>query len=142
MKKGAFAGAVRTGEVAILELHDVPPPVRSGLNGGLKCIVIMKAMSKRQADPSPKEKPKISEQVQMEIVQKYLEEHYSTWPDIPLPALKGSTPRQAAASKQLRPLLEDLLKDFINRSERERRQGHPGYDFSKLARELGFDELA
>ncbi len=100
------------------------------------------AMSKRQADPSPKEKPKIPEQVQMEIVQKYLEEHYSTWPDIPLPALKGSTPRQAAASKQLRPLLEELLKDFINRSERERRQGHPGYDFSKLARELGFDELA
>ena len=99
------------------------------------------AMRKHSPAPASKEIPEIPEEVQREIVQNYLEQHYSTWPDIPLPALKGSTPRQAAASKQLRPLLQDLLKDFINRSERERKLGQPGYDFRRLARELGFDEL-
>lgn len=99
------------------------------------------AMRKHKLAPPSKEMPEIPEEVQREIVQSYLEQHYSTWPDIPLPALKGSTPRQAAASKQLRPLLEELLKDFINRSDREKKMGQHDYDFRKLARELGFENF-
>jgi hypothetical protein len=63
-------------------------------------------------------------------------DHYATWPDIPLPALKGKTPRAAMKSKDGRERVEALITDF------ERSQGRgdttmPRYDFNELRAMLG-----
>ena len=45
-----------------------------------------------------------------------LDQHWATWPDIPLPALRGLTPRQAAKDPGGRELLESVLLDFESRN--------------------------
>ena len=60
--------------------------------------------------------------------------HWRTWPDIPLPALGGQTPRQAAATPAGRERLDVLLLDFAGR------EGTPNAmqpDIAALRRELG-----
>lgn len=63
-------------------------------------------------------------------------EHWATWPDIPLPALRGRTPRQAARTAAGRERLEALLLEFAGR---ELPPGMPGPDLEALRRELGLD---
>ncbi|MHB1391091.1 MAG: YecA family protein [Thermoleophilia bacterium] len=61
--------------------------------------------------------------------------HWATWPDIPLPALEGQTPREAAGSPLGRERLEALLLDFESKAK-----GAPGMigpDVVALRRELG-----
>nr|WP_249010366.1 hypothetical protein [Conexibacter sp. DBS9H8] len=47
----------------------------------------------------------------------------ASWPDEPVPALGGLTPRQAAASDRERPYLEALLRDFEHAGDHERARG-------------------
>jgi hypothetical protein len=61
-------------------------------------------------------------------------EHWRTWPDMPLPALRGRTPRQAAATPDGRERLEALFLDF---AEREGMPGAVAPDIAALRRELG-----
>ena len=71
------------------------------------------------------------------MVGQYYEEHYRKWLDEPLPALDGRTPREAAALKSARPKLISLLKAMENMAERQRREGRPAYDFSRMWEALG-----
>lgn len=61
-------------------------------------------------------------------------EHWRTWPDIPLPALRGKTPRQAAKTPAGRELLEVLLLDFASHGDASDVMGP---DVAALRRELG-----
>ena len=61
-------------------------------------------------------------------------EHWRTWPDTPLPALRGATPRQAAKTPGGRELLEVLLLDF---SARDDTSTVMRPDVAALRRELG-----
>ena len=68
------------------------------------------------------------------IMAKMSAEHWRTWPDIPLPALGGQTPRQAAKTPAGRERLEVLLLGFAAH------EGIPGAlqpDVAALRRELG-----
>jgi SEC-C motif len=69
----------------------------------------------------------------------FLDQQYHRWIDEPVPALGGKTPRQAAASKRLRPKLIDLLKSFENSEERFPAAGGKPYDFGWIWRELGLE---
>ena len=72
-----------------------------------------------------------------EIVMDFKRRHYADWPDCPLPALDGQTPRQAARSKQGRAALDVLLKEMENTERRA--LGRAAFDFSGLRRELGLE---
>jgi hypothetical protein len=61
-------------------------------------------------------------------------EHWRTWPDTPLPALGGKTPRQAAKTPEGRERLDVLLLDFAGRQEVPE-AFRP--DIAALRRELG-----
>jgi len=82
-------------------------------------------------------KERLPRKVEQEVIQQVLDKHYSTWPDEPLPALGGQTPREAVRTAEGRQAVEQLLRDFENANEHERRQGQPAYDFSKIRKELG-----
>lgn len=67
-----------------------------------------------------------------------LDRHWATWPDTPIPALRGMTPRHAARDPRGRELLESLLLDFEARNS----QGPGGFervDVTKLRKELGME---
>ena len=67
--------------------------------------------------------------------------HYRNFADIPLPALDGHSPRDAAADPVLRPKLLVLMKGHISRCDRERRTNGVDFDLNPLLAELGLDEI-
>jgi len=77
--------------------------------------------------------------VAAEITAQFYDEHYRKWLDMPLPALRGRTPREAASVPTARTKLVSLLKAMENTSERERREGRAAYDFTWMWGELGLE---
>jgi len=70
------------------------------------------------------------------MLAKYNADHYATWPDVPLPALKGKTPRAAMKTADGRERVEALIADF-ERSQDAGRVSTPRYDFNQLRAVLG-----
>jgi hypothetical protein len=99
---------------------------------------VERALERRSAPPA-RPAAELPPEVQAEVIGGYLEQHYRGWPDEPLPALRGQTPREAAQSKTGRPRLVALLKDMESLSARERLEGRPAYDFGWMWAELGLD---
>ena len=56
---------------------------------------------------------------------------------MPLPALGGKTPRQAAKTPKGVNLVVGLLRDFQKREEGEQRHRRGFYDINRLRKELG-----
>jgi hypothetical protein len=71
------------------------------------------------------------------LLLEFKERHYATWPDEPLPALSGKTPRQAVRTAQGRDAVDVLLKEIENHERRW--EGAGAFDFSRLRRELGLE---
>jgi hypothetical protein len=67
-----------------------------------------------------------------------LRAHYDTWPDVPLPALDGLTPREAAATPDGRDLVRDLLEDIEYGTYDL--PGGETVDFGAIRYELGLDD--
>jgi hypothetical protein len=95
------------------------------------------AMQNVESSGAPKDVGKLPPEVEREVVLKIKSEHYAKWPDEPLPALGGKTPREASRSETGRRALDDLLRDMENLEERARRSGQPAFDFGPLRKELG-----
>jgi hypothetical protein len=95
--------------------------------------------SPSRPDPAAKKRAKeIPPEIQWEIMSKYLSEHYANWPAMPLPALDGKTPLQAAKLKTYRPKLVELLKHLEQgEARRAKSSGLPAFDAGFLWERLG-----
>ena len=71
-----------------------------------------------------------------------LDDHYRKWLDVPIPALKGVSPREASKTGEGRKVLEELLKSLENIELRRWRSEGVGYPVDKLRRELDMVEQA
>jgi hypothetical protein len=90
--------------------------------------------------PVPGETPgEIPFELQARIAADFYEQHYRKWPDAPLPALAGRTPREAAEKPATRGKVVALLKQMENRATRQRRDGQTAYDFRWMWAELGLE---
>ncbi len=69
--------------------------------------------------------------------EKYLEDHYRKWVDMPISSLGGMTPREASKTQEGKAKLKEVLKFLENAEERRKRQGELSYDVSKLREVLG-----
>ena len=98
---------------------------------------VEEAMERMPAAKAGSSKGKLDPEVERDIILEFKAEHYGKWPDEPLPALGGQTPREAARSETGRRALDDLIRDLENREEHERKAGRPAHDFSTLRKELG-----
>jgi hypothetical protein len=81
--------------------------------------------------PAPRDIP---DDVERELVGRYLQDHYRRWLDAPLPALDGQTPREAARTDRGGAQVDALLKDIENSSLAM--PGGEAIDFAALRREL------
>lgn len=77
--------------------------------------------------------------VESGVVRRVLDRHYREWPDEPVPALGGRTPREAAEEGAGRERVAALIRSFEEMEETK----PPGqrYDFGWLWKELGLDDL-
>jgi hypothetical protein len=97
--------------------------------------------AKRRVATAPKEKAaEIPFEIESELLQKVKDEHYAKWPDEPLPALGGKTPRSAVRRADGRSRVIDLIRTMENSEERARKEGRPAYSFSRLREDLGLEE--
>lgn len=99
---------------------------------------IESAIKRVRRRPTPPEDP-VPPAEAGRVLAEFKDRHYRTWPDVPLPALDGRTPRHAARLKTLRPRLIDLLKDLENHEARAATPDSPAYDFRWMWRELGLE---
>lgn len=99
----------------------------------------------RLADPgpagrrAPEETAPVPPDVEARLVHEFKAQHYRDWPDRPLPALRGRTPREAARLPKWRPRLIELLKWMENQEARHATAARPAYDFGWVWRELGIE---
>lgn len=71
-------------------------------------------------------------------MKRLMDQHWATWPDIPVPALRGMTPRQASKDPQGRELLESLLMEFELQDLRQKDE-NSRVNIAKLRHELGLE---
>lgn len=74
------------------------------------------------------------------FLQREMEKHYFSWPDQPLPALGGKTAREAVKTAGGRSQVIELLREFENGEEHNRRAGRPYFDVGRLRAELGLEK--
>jgi len=87
-------------------------------------------------EPAPDEPLTEEDQTALDdLALKALATHYESWPDHPLPALDGRTPRRAVRTADGRRQVRALLKHLENSTGMV--EGMPEYDFSWLWQELG-----
>jgi hypothetical protein len=98
----------------------------------MKAAMRQHASAPREAEPS-----RIPPEIEREVLARFQDDHYAQWPDHPLPALEGKTPRAAVRTKSGRRAVLDIIHMMENGEERARRAGRPAYDFSRLRSELG-----
>lgn len=67
----------------------------------------------------------------------FLETVYLDWADRPSPALRGQTPRHAAADPRERPKVEALIRQLEQDDPVWRRTGQAGYDYDRLRQHVG-----
>ncbi|MGE0552556.1 MAG: hypothetical protein AB7R55_03915 [Gemmatimonadales bacterium] len=95
------------------------------------------ALADQQRRGPVREAPEIPLEIEQRVVGDFLERHYASWVDEPIPALGGRTPRHAARLKTVRPKVIELLKQIENGLARERAAGRPAIDLAWLWAELG-----
>jgi hypothetical protein len=79
----------------------------------------------------------IPPEVQRAVALKVKAQHYSTWADVPLPALDGISPREAVKTPEGRRKVEELLRTMENGEARERKRGGAAFDFTPIRESLG-----
>lgn len=84
----------------------------------------------RPAEPPPESQAMLTE---------FLAEHYRSWPDHPLPALAGRTPRHAARLKTQRAKVVAIVKDLEHHMAQDRRDGKPAVELGWLWDDLGLE---
>ncbi|HUP59664.1 MAG TPA: SEC-C domain-containing protein [Thermoanaerobaculia bacterium] len=82
--------------------------------------------------------PHVESPEEQAVVRQYKEKHYQKWLDMPLPALDGKTPRDAARSAKSRRELDLLLRDIENRENRLPEGTR--FDVRRLRTELGLKD--
>jgi hypothetical protein len=100
------------------------------------------ALRERRTAPAPASPVDVLPEELARVMREMQDRHYRDWLDTQIPALRGKTPREAARSASLRPLLIDLLRTMENHQARDVQRGQPGYDMTWLWSELGIARLA
>ncbi|HTY60383.1 MAG TPA: SEC-C domain-containing protein, partial [Bacteroidota bacterium] len=110
----------RLGDSAILTHIDVTPA-----EGMLK-ESMKKPLRGTSMPVSEKERHLLDSPELQNALKGMAQKHWDAWPDTPVPALRGMTPRQAAKDKLGRELLESLLMEY------EMRSAGTGDEFTKV----------
>jgi hypothetical protein len=72
--------------------------------------------------------------ISLNVIAEFKARHYETWPDVPLPALGGDTPRDHVRTAEGRRAVEVLLKDM---EFMEQTDPTTAFDVDRLRIELG-----
>lgn len=104
--------------------------------GGLVRRGLRDQVDPRACDPGEAPLEPLATSPELQAIElEFLRTHYVTWPDIPLPALRGKTPRQAVKTKKGRDEVTLILKQIESTEQRKQTGAH--YDVRELYESLG-----
>jgi hypothetical protein len=94
----------------------------------------------KEHPPSPREtKSPIPREVEQQLYDKFMREHYEKWIDEKIPALGNKSPREAVKKPSGKEKLVDLLKEIENAEEHRKRRGEVSFDATWLWERLGIE---
>jgi len=96
-----------------------------------------KARAAAKKSPGPEIPPELKAQVERE----FLKRNYERWPDEPVPAVGGKTPKAAVRTKEGRQAVIELLKEFeLHEARKVLGEGGEPFDFGFLWKRLGLEK--
>jgi len=103
---------------------------------------IVDPMSPKARETAPKSpEPEIPPELKAQVEREFLRRHYERWPDEPVPALGGKTPKAAVRTKKGRLAVIDLLKEFeLHEARKALGEGGEPFDFGFLWKRLGLEK--
>jgi len=85
--------------------------------------------------------PELPPDLKVQVEREFLKRHYERWPDEPVPALGGKTPKAAVRTKKGRQAVIELLKEFeIHEARKASWEGAEPFDFGFLWERLGLEK--
>jgi hypothetical protein len=99
-----------------------------------------------QAIKSSKDKPEkqidseIPMEIQQELYTQFMQKHSEKWLNEKIPLLGGKTPLEAVKTEEGKKKVVELLKDFENREEHNKREGRPYFDLSWMWERLNIEK--
>ena len=92
----------------------------------------------KQRQKPDRRAPDLPPDVMAEIIEKAIRQSYATWPDEPIPALGGKTPRQAIRTAAGLERVKGLLRGYeASETQQARRQGRRAISYAFLWKALG-----
>jgi len=93
--------------------------------------------NKKERESQEAERRRLMESPEVQArIRSMLEAHWSTWPEQPLPALKGKSPLDAVKDPEGREMVDALLAMAERQEEKHSQTGAP-FDFTQIRRRLG-----
>ncbi len=100
---------------------------------------LKQALERTQRHGPSEPKACLPPKVEAEALKLFYDRYYRRWPDEPLRALGGRTPRHAARLKSQQTKVIELLKQLEHGEARTAREGRKPYDFGWLWKDLGLE---
>ena len=101
----------------------------------------LKSPAQRTPVPLSEDQRRLRESPEVQgLLKEATEKHWKSWPDTPIPALRGMTPKQAAKDKLGRELLESLLLEYESSSANQPDE-FLKVDVDQLRRSLGLAQI-
>ena len=101
---------------------------------------VAQMMAEEQDDLELEDADEIPPEIERQIVQEHMDQHYRETLDAPIPALGGKSPYQEVRSKAGRAKVVGWLKALENNSAKHRNDAIEEYDFGWMWAELGLQE--
>jgi hypothetical protein len=96
------------------------------------------ATSKMQSEKRNRPEPQLPPEVMAELMEKAIRQSYANWPDEPIPALGGKTPRQAIRTPAGLERVKGLLRGYeANETQQAQRDGRRTISYAFLWKALG-----
>lgn len=100
---------------------------------------IFKAMESLKNMPKKEPGSKIPLEIQQELYTQFMQGHCEKWLNEEIPALNGNTPLKTVKTKEGKKRVAELLKQFENIEERNKKEGRPYYDMTWMWERLGIE---
>jgi hypothetical protein len=106
---------------------------------GREIVDPMSPKARETARKSPE--TEIPPELKARVEREFLKRHYERWPDEPVPALGGKSPKAAVRTKKGRLAVIELLKEFeLHEARKALGEGGEPFDFGFLWKRLGLEK--
>jgi hypothetical protein len=100
---------------------------------------MFKAMESSKDIPEKEPGSEIPLKIKQEVYTQFIQKHCEKWLNEKIPALNGNTPIKTVKTEEGKKRVAELLKQFENIEEDNKKEGRPYYDMTWMWGRLGIE---